>query len=206
MKSYSMTSLRCCAFFIDPCYCNGSPLLQVFAPLNSLSVPANSKCSARLLVLHTGEKQRPKEGWHRRWLVEITCLCRGYKHCWKNWTRDAARDPVPGPAGLWSKTFWKGADGDMNSAAGPVRPRPLPCVLHITSTNASHNWCIGMAPSSLGFAEWQKHQGHDCCPDICMGWDFFKGSGLLETSCRLPHTVDLFIIVSTRCTAADDGV
>lgn len=39
----------------------------------------------------------------------------------------------------------------MNSAAGPRHPRPLPCVLHITSTNASHNWCAGMAPIIAGF-------------------------------------------------------
>lgn len=58
---------------------------------------------------------------------------------------------VPEPAGLWSKTLWREADGDMNSAAGPRHPRPLPCVLHITSTNASHNWCAGMVPIIAGF-------------------------------------------------------
>lgn len=73
---------------------------------------------------------------------------------------------VPEPTGPWSKTFWKEADGDMNSAACPLHPRPLPCVQHITSTNASHNWCAGMAPSSLDFADWQKHQGHYCSSDL----------------------------------------
>lgn len=43
---------------------------------------------------------------------------------------------------------------------------------NITSTNASHNWCVGMAPSSPGFAEWQNHQGHYCYSDMCM--DFQK--------------------------------
>lgn len=41
-------SCRPCAFFIDPCYCCGSPLLLVFAPLHSLPIPADFNCAGAL--------------------------------------------------------------------------------------------------------------------------------------------------------------
>lgn len=98
------------------CNCTGAPALGCLYCLRCYSRDQN--------------KQTP---------LSIACLRSGSEH-------SHCTPSLPEAAGLWSKTLWREADGGMNSAAGPLHARPLPCVLHITSTNASHNWCAGMAP------------------------------------------------------------
>lgn len=42
------------------------------------------------------------------------------------WLEDLDKRCNPWPGSRAYETLWNGADGDMNSAAGPVHPRPLP--------------------------------------------------------------------------------
>lgn len=112
-----------------------------------------------------------------QWLEELDKGC-------NPWPGSRARGPV-------EQDFLKGSRCDMNSAAGPVHRRPLPCVQHITSTNTSYNWHAWMTPSSLDFADWWN-QGCYCCSGMLtlLYWALIFGFGtcgnfysILSTSC-----------------------
>lgn len=183
------------------CFLYWSPVITMDVPcclcllpyiLSPYGFHLHRRCCLAVCVSHKAAWLRPEQQGPWRWAGLNRVFVRVFLSA-AGGIKPAMRAAPPGSkksTGPRSKTFWKEADGDMNSAAGPLYPRLLPCVQHtLPQTNASHNWCAGMAPSSVDFADWQKHQGHYCSSDIltllyCRFQEFLKSRGLVETSWR----------------------
>lgn len=158
----------CCLWNLDDLF-EPLPLWFLYWSLFSLRISPDACLLPRISLpdsTHTGTLVWGANGGGAETQIEEAqdglnrALRGGSELHWRKW--HTPRHLNSEATGVWGKAFGERADGGMNSAAGPPPAPPLPCVHHVTSSNASHNWCAGMAPSSPDFAEWQKHWGH-CC-------------------------------------------
>lgn len=189
-------SCRPRAFFIDPCYCCRAHPPFVFAPSHSLPVPADSNCTGVrpgcLYCTWRYSRDQNSAGSGAGWFKSHVCA--------------VAPSAAGGIRQAMQPTAWFQSPRACGARLSEREQMVTWIVQQVLSTPAHCLACCTLpqqtlliidvlewAPSSLDSAEWQNHQGHYRYRDtltVLKGrvQDFFKRSGLLETSWKLLRT------------------